>query len=83
MGNYWANRRRREAQVGKPVIVSSETRVEFKVDDSYYSYVYRSSPGAGFAYIYKGSQMIYGPYDNNCTDEGRKIYELYRQHHLK
>lgn len=72
--SYWSNKRKREAEKGKPVKTSSEHRVEFRIDDKHYVYVYRTTSNTGLAYVYEGQDEIYGP--NQSTAEGRRVYEL-------
>lgn len=76
MASYWTNRRRREAMIGKPNVTSTEKRIEFNIDNKPYLYVYKTTSKTGFAYIYSGKTVIYGPYEKDVTDEGRKVYEL-------
>lgn len=79
--NYWQNRRRKEAQEGqaaKPVVLESVKRIVFTVNGTTYVYEYKSGPTYGFGYVYKGGQLIYSPYANECTDEGRRIESLLR-----
>lgn len=83
MSNYWANRRRKEAQVGKPVVTATLKRVEFHIDNMPYVYEFRTDSRSGFAYIHKGQDTIYGPYASDCTDEGRKVFELVHEHIIK
>lgn len=71
---YWENRRRREKEKGKPVILSKETRIEFRIDEQFYVYIWRSSAAAGEAQILKGNEVIYGSFES--TEEGRKVYDL-------
>lgn len=58
-------------------IISSTKTVEFWYNDNYYKYVYDARGGRGFAYIYKGKTKIYGPYENERTDEGIMVYNEY------
>lgn len=80
--NYFANKRRRESQKGKPVVHSTLKKIEFSIDDVYYIYEYKTDNTSGFAYIYKGKELIYGPYQKQCTDEGRKIEQLLRENKI-
>lgn len=81
-GNYFANKRRREAQKGKPVVTNTLRRIEFHVDGVPYVYEYRTDSRSGFSYIYKGNEKIFGPYDHECTEEGRRIDQLITEHKL-
>lgn len=79
MGSYWANKRRKAAQAGKPLVISSEKRIEFRIDEISYTYVYKTDSRSGFAYIYKndtGVHRIYGPYETDRTEEGMRVYNL-------
>jgi len=73
---YWQNRRRKEAQQGKPVVISSLKRIEFHIDNVPYIYEYRTDSKSGLSYIFKSGRLIYGPNPSQCTEEGKKVDQL-------
>lgn len=64
-------------------VVRKENVVEFWYNDRVYMYKYVSNSVSGSAYIYKGKEKIYGPAERDCTEEGREVYNAYRNHFIK
>lgn len=63
-------------------IKSTSTTIRFKYNGEGYTYLWESNPQRGFDYIEKNGITIYGPYEYQCTDEGREVYEVFRKNHL-
>ena len=61
----------------KVEIVRKTKKVEFWYNENFYTYEYRSDSAGGFAFVFLGTTgvKIYGPYDRDCTDEGKDVYQ--------
>lgn len=59
-------------------VINKLNHIEFSYKDKFYTYEYRTTSRSGFSYIYRGSDMIYGPYKNQCTKEGYDVYNEMR-----
>lgn len=65
-------------------ILRKINRVEFNYKGEFYSYEFRSDSRSGFAFIFHGSEKIYGPYQTDTTPLGQEIYNaLMKQMHPK
>ena len=58
-------------------VYGSTRIVEFEFEGKLYTYKYISQPGSGLAYIFKGKNLVYSPYVNQCTKEGNRVYNEY------
>lgn len=56
--------------------------VRFKYNGERYCYEWEQTQPHDSGYITRGPIIIYGPYDHQCTDEGREVYEAFRVQHL-
>lgn len=61
-------------------IIETHQEVLFTYNGIDYKYRWLSNGSQGFGYIEKGGVTIYGPYNHQCTDEGRKVYDAYINH---
>ncbi len=56
-------------------VISTEKTIEFRYMGGLYIYKFKTNHSSGLAYVYKGEEMIYGPYEKQRTPEGIEVYE--------
>ena len=57
-------------------IIRKFKRIEFWYKGEFFTYEYHSDSSSGLAFIFQDQSKIYGPYERDCTDEGREVYEV-------
>ena len=62
------------AKKEKIKIIRKTKKVEFWYKEEYYIYEFRSDSTQGFAYVWKDQEKIYGPFDRDCTEEGKRVF---------
>ena len=70
--NHW--QRKRDIEKGIIRVTKQVKTIEFSYKGNFYKYEFVANSNSGFAYIYKGNEKIYGPYDHEITDLGKEIY---------
>ncbi len=62
------------AKKNKIEIIRRSKKVEFWYKGEFFIYEFHSDSSSGFAFIWKSQEKIYGPYERDCTEKGKEVY---------
>lgn len=64
-------------------VITKTKTIEFTYKNKPYRYKYEAGSNYGFAYIYFGKKKIFGPFQSDCTEEGKEVYNAFKEANIK
>lgn len=64
-------------------VITKTKTIQFTYKNKPYHYEYVAGANYGFSYIYFGKKKIFGPFQSDCTEEGKEVHEAFRKENIK
>ena len=69
--------------MSKIKVITKTKTIEFAYKNKPYRYEYTAAANYGFSYIYLGKTKIFGPMQTDCTEEGKEVYNAFKEANIK